>query len=89
VWLKSATAEEKAAANAWKQEQIHKRKEEMIAEVSRRIGKKIKGRTMTVILNHDTKTADLYSFDGFHDRIGWNSEAAQKAYIGSVNYGSK
>ena len=41
---------------------------------------------MTCIINPDTKTADIYKFEGWHDRIGWNSEEAKKAYVGTVKY---
>jgi hypothetical protein len=43
--------------------------------------------TVTIILNPDTKTADIYHFQGWHSRIGWNSEAAARGYVGSVNHG--
>ncbi len=42
---------------------------------------------MTVILDHDRKTADVYEFDGFHPRIGWNSAEAKAGYRGSYTYG--
>lgn len=86
-WLKTASAEDKAAWNAQKQQQISVRKQKCLADLEKELGHKIKARTMTVLINPDTKTADLYSFEGWHDYIGWNSDAAKKAYVGSVKYG--
>lgn len=86
AWLAQASDEEKAAWNAKKQAAITERKKKALAEVSKKVGKSVKAKTMTVLLNPDTKTADLYMFSGWHDRIAWNSDAARKAYIGSVQY---
>lgn len=78
---------EKAAANELKQRMIHERKKRKLAALEKELGRPVKARTITVILNPDTRTADLYSFDGWHDRIGWNSPEAQAGYMGSVTYG--
>lgn len=86
AWLATASDEDKAKWNAEKQRKIHERKEAVIRELGKKLGHPVKTATMTVILNPDTKTADIYKFDGFHDRIGWNSELAKKAYVRSVTY---
>lgn len=88
-WLKTASQEEKAAWNAQKQKMISERKTKCLAELSEKLGKPVKARTITVLLNPDTKTADLYQFDGWHNRIGWNSDEAKKAYKGSVTYAAE
>ncbi len=80
------TAAEREAWNAHKQQRIRERKEAVIADLEKRTGKKIKPRTMTVVINPDTKTADIYEFDGFHDIIRWYSVEAKAAYKGSVTY---
>ena len=85
-WLKTAGKEEKAAWNHEKQEKILERKNAALKEVSRSLGRPVKAYTMTTILNHDTRTADIYKFSGFHLRIAWNSPEAQKAYVGSFKY---
>lgn len=85
--LKKMSPEAKAKFNAKKQAEIHKRKKLEIAKLERELGYSVKGKTMTVIINPDTKTADLYEFDGFHDRIGWTSEQAKSGYVKSVRYG--
>jgi hypothetical protein len=85
--LANMSDEDKSAWNAQKQADIHKRKDEEIAKLSKELGYKIKSSTMTVILDPKTKTADLYEFDGFHDRIGWTSDTAKKGFIGSFSYG--
>jgi hypothetical protein len=87
AWLAKASPEAKAKFNAKKQAAISARKKEAIANVSKELGYKVGGKTMTCIINHDTRTVDLYQFDGFHDRIGWNSSEAKAGYLGSVKYG--
>jgi hypothetical protein len=87
AWLASAGEEEKAAWNAKKQAMITDRKKKCLADLSKKLGKPVKAKTMTVLLDPGTKTADIYMFDGWHDRIGWNSDMAKKGYVGSVNYG--
>lgn len=89
AWLAKASAKEKASWNANKQKAIHARKKKALAEVSKAVGRPVKASTVTLILNPDTKTADIYKFDGWHDYIGWNSPAAKAAYVGSVSYGSR
>ena len=88
AWLASASDSDKEAWNAKKQQKIHERKQKIVKGLTKEMGKPPKVSTMTVILNPQTKTAALYKFDGLHDRVGWNSEQAQKGYIGSVKYAS-
>jgi 2'-5' RNA ligase len=82
----SMTAEEKKAWNAEKQRRIHERKQAVIKELEEATGQKIKPRTLTVIVNPDTQTADVYLFDGLHDRIDWQSDLAAQGYHGTVRY---
>jgi hypothetical protein len=86
AWLQSASPAEKAAWNSRKNEMIKERKQAAMDKISEAVGHPVKGRTMTTILNPDTKTIDLYSFEGFHQRIGWNSQQAKDGYIGSFTY---
>lgn len=86
-WLASATDVEKAAWNADKQQQIHERKAAAIKELEEELGYTVGGGTMTVILDPEAKTADVYEFPGFHDRVGWNTDVARAGYVGSVRYG--
>lgn len=81
------TPAERAAWNAEKQARIRQRKQQAIGALERRNpGTTIRPRTIAVILDPDAQTADVYEFDGFHDRIDWQSAAAQAAYRGSVVY---
>ena len=86
-WLKTASKEKKAAWNAKKQQQIIDRKNAAVQKIGQDLGKKVKGYTYTVILNPDTKRADLFRFEGFHSSIRWNSPQAKSGYIGTVKYG--
>ena len=80
------TSDQKAAWHAKKQAAIHDRKAKVLEELSAKLGHTVKASTITVILNPDTKTADIYKFDGWHDRIGWNSDQAKDGYVRSVTY---
>jgi 2'-5' RNA ligase len=85
-WYAKATPKQRKAWNAEKQKRIRERKEAVIAAIEKQTGVKVKPRTMTLAINPDTRVADVYEFEGFHDRIDWRSEEAKKAYKGSVSY---
>jgi hypothetical protein len=85
-WLKTLSPEAKAEWNQQKSQAIMDRKNAVLKAYSKNLGQKVKGRTITVIINPDTKTADLYAFDGFHHSIRWNSEQAKNGYVGSYSY---
>lgn len=84
--LARMTAEEKAAHNQRKVDAIFARKQEAMRELSARLGAPVSPRTITAVVNHDDKTVHLYSFEGFHKRIGWTSPAARAAYVGTFRY---
>lgn len=85
-WLKTATPEAKAAHNAAKNAEIIKRKEAATKLYSKKLGTPVHGKTLTLIIDPDTGLADVHIFDGFHQRIGYNSEAASSGYVGSFRY---
>lgn len=86
AWLKTISREEKAAWNAQKAQAIMDRKQSVVDSFSKKFKKPVKGKTLSVIINPDTKTADVYLFGGFHHRVGWKSQQAQDAYQGSYKY---
>lgn len=86
AWLKTISPEEKKAWNKKKYAAIMARKNKMVAEYSKKLGKKIKGKTLTLIVNTDTRTYDLFMFDGFHHIITWKSEQAKQGYVGTFKY---
>jgi hypothetical protein len=86
-WLARASDRAKAAWNEKKQQAILDRKQAVLKQLSKDLGRTVKGSTMTVILNPDKKTADLYRFSGFHLRIAWNSDQAKSGYVGTFKYG--
>lgn len=77
----------KKKINLAKVKGIHDRKTAFVERLSKELGFTVKPGMMTVIVNPDTKTADIYRFDGLHDRIAWNSEQAKNGYVTSVRYG--
>ncbi len=86
AWLKKATPEQKAKFNEKKAQAILDRKQQALEQISAALGKKVKPHTYTVIINPDTKKADIYHFNGFHLRIPWNSPQAKAGYVGTVAY---
>ena len=85
-WLKTATPEQKAQHNAKKAVAAMERKMKAIREVERKTKGKLKFSTLCLIVNADTKTADLYRFQRLHGAIRWRSPKAQQGYVGSVQY---
>lgn len=87
AWLKKASPKAKAAWNLKKQQAILDRKQAALESLGQLFGsKKVKAETYTLIINPDTRKADIYRFKGFHLRIAWNSPQAKKAYVGTVSY---
>jgi hypothetical protein len=52
-------------------------------------GRKQEALTATLIINMDTHTADIFVFDGFHKKIGWNTAETAAAYVGTVSWTEK
>ena len=86
AWLKTASKEDKAAWNQQKSDAILQRKQATLDEFSKRLGTPVAGKTLTIILNPDTRSADIHIFDGFHSRIPWNSDQAKAGYVGTFRY---
>lgn len=85
--LAAMSKAEKSAWNEAKRKACIDRKNAKLAELSKELGRPVKASTVTVILNPDTKTADIYKFDGWHLYIGWNSKLAKQSYVATVRYG--
>lgn len=85
-WLKTASPEDKAAWNQTKMKAILDRKNKALKDYQKETGKKVKAKTLTLIVNPDTKTADVFVFDGFHLRVAWNSPEAKAAHVGTFKY---
>ncbi len=85
-WLAQASAAKKAAFNEKKAQAILDRKQKALDDLSKSVGHKIKAYTYTMIINPDTKRADLYRFNGFHLRISWNSPQAKAGFLATVAY---
>jgi hypothetical protein len=85
-WLKVISADEKLAWNKQKARAIIERKHKILEEFSAAHGVPARGKTITTIINPDTRIVDVYEFDGFHSLIRWNSQQAKDAYKGSFTY---
>jgi HK97 family phage portal protein len=86
AYLKTADAAEKAAWNKQKLSAALERKADTVRQFSEHLGRNIQGKTIGVILNPDTRTADVHVIDGFHAAVGWNSAMAKSSYVGSFRY---
>jgi hypothetical protein len=86
AWLKAAAPEEKAAWNRVKGKATIERKQQVLMAIGRERGIRLKAKTYGIILNTDTRQADVYVIDGFHERVGWKSELAQHSYVGTVSF---
>jgi len=86
AWLRNASPTEKAAHNQEKMVAIMERKQRAVDEISQRLGRPLTTRTISTIINPDTRTADLYSFPGFHPNLRWNTPETRDAYVGSYRY---
>jgi hypothetical protein len=87
--LAKMSPERKAAWNEAKAQEIMDRKNAALKEQSKIHGEKLKAQTIGVIIDPDRQAADIYHFDGFHARIGWNTDQAKKGYIKTVKYRQK
>lgn len=84
--LKHMTLEQKAAHNAAKNAAIMQRKNRIVAEYGKKLGHVITPKTITVIVDPDSGVADIHQFEGFHQRIGYNSPQAKQGFVGSFKY---
>lgn len=75
-----------AAYNLDKQAAIVRRKAQALHAIEQQLGHPVTARTMTVILDSDRKVADIHSFAGWHQRIGWTSQQAKNGYLGTYSY---
>jgi hypothetical protein len=86
AWLKTASAADKARHNEAKNAAIMERKQAIVDAYSKEVGHPVKPKTLTLILDPDRGVADLFVFDGFHKRIGYNGDTARKGYVGSFRF---
>jgi len=86
AWLAKASPTSKARHNAEKVDRAIARKEKFVEKYGKRLGRKVSPKTIGIILNPDTKVADVHVFDGFHANIGWNGAHAKSSYVGSYKY---
>jgi len=83
--LKQMDSKQKRAHNTWKRQEILKRKNDAVKEMSRIAGEEIKGATIGLILSPDGSRADVYLIPGFHQRMAWNKYATDKYYVGTYD----
>lgn len=97
-WTREGKAHKITTYNLERHDFIEKRKEQYRAEAERELGQKVQLKELVVIYNAETRTADLYEFNGVHKTITWQDERISRnsktgaydgsgpAYVGSVKY---
>lgn len=83
--LKSMSVEDKRALNQYKYEQIMRRKNDMLAELTKIAGSEVKPITVGVILSPDGKRGDVYIIPGFHLRLPWKDYATDEYHAGTYD----
>lgn len=78
--------EKKKAYNLAKLQECFKRKDAALKKLGQVVGHDLKPVTMMLMINPDTKSADLFQVDGYHANIGYNSPLAKQGYVGSYQY---
>lgn len=81
--LAQMTPKEKREHNAYKSEEILRRKRDAVAALSQATGREITAVTFGVILAPDGSRGDVYMIPDFHLRLGWNEYAIDDYYIGT------
>ncbi len=69
----------------------------VVKKLSREVGRNIKAKTMGLVINPETRTADIFVFDGFHALITWRERAGYRGgrvtvedhHAASVKYGKR
>ena len=87
AWLRKASPAAKARWNDRKADMIVERKRKVVADLERRLGRKVRLKTLTFIIDPDRKIADMHEFDGVHPVIRWRSGQAASGYRRTVRYG--
>lgn len=85
-FLRNASPMIKRLHNAGKEGAIMARKLAFKARIEKLTGKKFRMRTIGLILNPDTNTADVHEFNGLHMIIRWYWPMAKKGYARSVKW---
>jgi hypothetical protein len=86
AYMKTLSREAKADFVRLKRAVTLRRKRAALSHLSRRLGRPIQPMTIASIINPDTQESDIFEFNGFYLRIGWNSRRAQRAYKGTYRY---
>jgi len=85
--INGMTPEARKAYNAGRLADAMKRKEVAARAIAGALGiKGVSKTTMAVLVNADTRTADVFSWKGFHERIGWTSDMMKKGFVKSYTY---
>lgn len=86
AWLKT---QPKSVRKEWKERrhaEILQRKRDAVKKISQERGEKVRAITLTTIINHDKRIVDVFEFEGFHLRIGWNHPNSKAAHVASYRY---
>lgn len=83
--LNAMDAEAQRRYRAAKQERIGRRKLALLDALRETTGWPLEPATLTMIVDQARRDVDVFWFEGWHRRIGWNSREARHAYRGSFS----
>jgi hypothetical protein len=86
AWLRTTTRDEKQAWHQAKADAIVQRKVAAQQLMEQQEGRTFTPLTVTMVLDPDRQLVDVYTFDGWHQRIGWTSPQAIRGYRGSYRW---
>lgn len=81
--LKQMTSEQKRAHNQYKEQEIVRRKRDMVEYMSKTVGYDVSPLTVGIIMESSGNRADVFVFEGFHLRVPWKQGATEENYVGT------
>lgn len=81
--LEAMSDAERRQYRAAKQDRIEARKLALLDALREQSGWPLAPATLTMIVDQARRDVDVFWFEGWHRRIGWNSREAREAYRGS------
>jgi plasmid maintenance system killer protein len=80
------SASERAMHTATKRFNIMQRKKKFLSHLNEAFKRELTPLTITTIIDCDRREADLFVFEGWHSRIGWNAPDTEDARRGTFRF---
>ena len=89
MFAKWSPEERRRYSETVQKKRLFANKDRAATQIQRLTGKPVQRETITMVVDPKGKgkgVVDVYRFKGWHQRIGWNSAEAKKAYVGTFQY---